>query len=158
MIVQYREPVNNLLASVEIMSGCQAEVGHGWTREQKEKVIRHLEIFGARDAAETHRDMGKFLGLLYRDNGLVSADEIRMGHDAVVETQEQRSATEATRAVLGFDRAVNDKTRAKGRRVARTTEVEVEQLSTPDQRRTGAEVVFKMAVDPEGRTDVPLPA
>lgn len=152
----YREPKDNLLASVEIASGTQTEIGHGWTMEQKEKVVEQLERFGARDAAEAHGQMkGRFLGLLYRVQGVISTDEIETGHEAVVRTQEERAASEATKAALGFDRAVNKGTR--GRRAARMTEVVVEQLKAPGERATGDEVAMSIQIDPEGRSDVALP-
>jgi hypothetical protein len=152
----YREPKDNLLASVEVASGAQVEIGHGWNAEQTDKVVQQLERFGARDAAEAHGKMrGKFLGLLYRVHGVISKDEIETGHAQVVTTQQERAASEATKAALGFDRSVNSS--GKGRRNARMTEVIVEQLRAPGQRLTGDEVAMSIQVDPEGRSDVSLP-
>ncbi len=152
----YREPVENLLASVEIASGGQAEIGHGWSPAQKAKVIAQLDLHGARDAAEAHgRIKGKFLGLLYRDRGVISTEEIETGHAGVVETQEQRAVAEATKAALGFDRGINKGTR--GRRAARMTEVVVEQQLGPHERATGNEVAMSIQIDPEGRSDAVLP-
>lgn len=141
--------------AVEIPSGRQVEIGHGWSPEEREYVIKQIEKRGGRDAAEVHATMGKFLGLLYRDNRPVTEGEIVMGHSAVLKTQEERSVAEATRAALAFDRNANQ--RVRGKRLARVTQVEVEQEIDPHARRTGDEVTFSLSVDPEGRGDVSLP-
>lgn len=152
----YREPVNKLLQVLRIHSGCQEVVGRTWTPDQKQFVIDQLERFGARDAAEVYRDMGAFHGITYRDQGVISSDEIRLGNEAVVETQQERSVREATRSALGFDRAVRRP--GNGRRAAaHTTEVEVRQELAPNERPTGSEVSMQLAVSPEGRSDVKLP-
>lgn len=154
-IFPYREPVNNLLAYVDLRSGAQAVIGHGWTAEQTAKVVRQVEQHGGRDAAETHGKMGRFSGLLYRDIGEISEDEIRMGNDAEEQTRDERSATQATRAALGFDRSVRSK--RKERPSARTTEVVVQQEVARGERAKGNEIAFGLTVDPEGRNDVKLP-
>jgi len=138
---------------LEIPSGRQIDVGHGWAPRQRQFFIEQIEQQGARDAAEAHAKMGKHLGLLYRDNGVIEEDEIKMGHDQVVDTQERRSAQQATRAAAGFDRAVNGATR--GKRKAKETEVEVEQLNAPHERPKGDEVAFKIGFDSEGRAPLP---
>ena len=155
MIFHYRDPVNNLLARAEISSGRQVMVGKRWTAAQKANVIEQIERFGGRDAAEAHGQMGRFLGLLYRDMAPVSSEEIEMGHAAMVATQEQRSAAEATRAALAFDRAANGAART---RRARTTQVEVLEQVAPNVRPTGNEAAFSLTVDPDARGDARLPA
>jgi len=145
---------SNLLASAEIPSGQQIALKISFA--DKDKVIEQLHRFGARDAAESHGNMGKFLGLLYRDEFVVDSDEIRMAHAAMVETQEKRSAAEATRGALAFDLNANRGTRNK--RLARVTQVEVEQQLEPHARPSGNEVAFSLSVDPDGRQDVKLPA
>jgi hypothetical protein len=151
----YREPVNNLVQIVEIVSGSQVEIGHSWTADQQAKVISQLELFGARDAAESHGRMGKFMGLLYRDRGFIASNEIEMAHEAETETRGQRSATEATRGALAFDRTVRGK--ARGRPSARITETSVEEQGSPGERPRKDAVNFGLSVDPEGRSDVALP-
>ena len=141
---------------VEIASGKQQELGQSWSREQMGRVMEQLHRFGARDAAESHGELEKFNGLLYRHDFPVDGNEIQMAHDKVVDMQQARSATEATRAALGFDRAANEK--GRGARLARTTTVEVEQLINPRDRPTGDEVKFSLTVDPEGHSDIKLPA
>lgn len=152
----YREPRGGLVAFLDIASGGQAEIGHGWTVEEKAKVIDQLHAIGSLEASESHGKLSKkFLGLLYRDNAVVTVSEIEAGHEAVVNTQEQRSVSEATKAVLGFDRAVNEGRR--GSRAARITAVEVEEQLAPRAKRTGNEVAMSIQIDPDGRVDAALP-
>lgn len=141
-----------------IPSGQQVEAGHNWTPEQRAYVIRQLEFYGARDAAESYGKMPGFLGLLYRDAAVVSEDEITLGHDAVVKTQEERAVREAVRGALAFDRNSRSEAARQRRRPARITTVEVEEEVPPNSRPTGNEVAFMLSVDPEGRRDVKLPA
>lgn len=152
---QYREPVNNLVHMVDIGSGRQTEIGHGWTAEQQARVIAQLERNGARDAAEAHGKMGKFSGLLYRDRGIIEADEIEMAHEAELQTREDRSVTAATAGALGFDHTVRK--RSNARPSARITETKVQQDIAPGARPKGTEVAFDLTVDPDGRSDVKLP-
>ena len=152
----YRDPRNNLLARIDLQSGHQAEIGKAWSAAETALVVEQLERFGARDAAESHGTMGRFTGLLYRDMAPVTTDEIEMAHAALVGTLEERSAAEATRSALAFDRAVNGGTR--GQRRARTTQVEVLEQLEPNARPTGREIAFGLTVDPEGSRDMKLPA
>jgi hypothetical protein len=149
---------DRLLKNVAIPSGRGVEIGHDWSPQEKQHVIKQLELHGARDAAESyHGKLGnKFLGLLYRDRGQIDSQEIEAGHAAVVATQEARSVSEATRAALGFDRSMNAGKR--GQRPVKTSGVEVIEQLAPHARPTGNEVAFSMSVDPEGRSDVAMPA
>lgn len=140
-----------------IQSGQQVEIGRNWTPEQRAYVVRQLETFGARDAAESYAQMNGFLGLLYREAAPVSEDEIVLGHAAVVDTQEKRAVREAVRGALAFDRTSRKEAVKRHIRPARVTAVEVEQEIPPHQRPTGDEVSFSMTVDPDGRADVRLP-
>lgn len=158
VVFNYRDPVNNLLAAVEIASGSQVEIGHAWNDVQTQNMIAQLERFGARDAAESHGNLGRFLGLLYRDSGVIEVDEIELAHAAVVDTQEKRSIAEATKSGLGFDRAARREAARRKRPPATMTEVSVHQEVAPHERPTGNEVAFSMSVDPvNGRNDVKLP-
>ena len=139
---------------VEIPSGQQIDIGRGWSQDQAFYVVEQLETHGARDASDTKKPMGKHLGLIYRISAPVKSDEIEMGHAAVLDTQERRSANEATKAALGFDRIANGG--RKGQRSARTTEVEVQQLTDPRDRPTGKEINFRLGVDTEGNAQVPM--
>lgn len=140
---------------VTIRSGQQVEIGHKWSAEDRSMVIEQLRRSGARDAAEAHGHMDRFQGLLYRDAAPVDEGEIMMAHDAVVATQEARTAAQTTRAALGFDRTANRGIQRGGKRLARVTEVEVAEHVDPRDRSNKKDPVhFQMAVDPEGRTDV----
>lgn len=141
--------------AIPIASGSQVMLGHNWTREQKDYVIRQILNQGGADAAEAHGRMGKFTGLLYRDNHPVSVDEIQTAHEEVVHDAEDRSVKAATRSALAFDKSAN--ARGRGQRLARVTEVEILEEKAPHDRRTGDETSFKLTVDPDGRTDVKMP-
>lgn len=155
VVFNYREPRANLLAAVEIASGRQVELGHDWNPQETVKVIEQIHRFGGRPSTEVMRNMGKFLGLLYREDKPVEAADIHAAHDRVVDTQERRSAAEATKAALGYDR--NAQANGKGKRVAKTTGVEVEELVAPYDRPRAGAVHMNMEVDPEGRVDTNLP-
>jgi len=151
----YREPVNNLMNFIELASGTQTEVGHKWNAEQQASVIEQLERFGARDAAEAHGRMGKFSGLLYRDRGVISSNEIEMGHEAELVTREERSRSEVVKDALRFDRGARRAN--KQRPGAHETQVMVKTELAPGQRPSGDEINFDLTVSPEGRSDVTLP-
>jgi hypothetical protein len=145
----YREVVANaphpLLRSIEINSGCQAVIE--CAPDQKAGIIKQLEAAGAHDAAETHRKIKDFHGLIYRDVGQISEDEIVMGHDSVKAMQNDRSVEQVTNSALAADRALNPDRR---HRQTRVTEVEIEQVPAPGQRMTGNEARFSLAVDADG--------
>jgi hypothetical protein len=156
----YRTGGGALLANVEIPSGQQVALNRDsrWSGKDLEDVLRHIRLYGGHEASDTHRPMPKFTGLLYRVDDEVTEDEIVAGHEATVANQEQRSATEATRAALAFDRGANKLTgRGKQQRVAKVTQVEVIQELEKHQRPTGNEVHFDVSIDPEGRGDAGLP-
>ena len=137
---------------MEIPSGSQVMVGHGWTKEQTDNVIRQLEKYGARPASEVSRKLENFPGLFYRTDRPISESEIVGGHDAVVESQERRSAVEATKAAAGFDLAQRDKRTKK--RLAKVTEVSVEQDVPKNERPKGDEVRFSVGVSDDGQDDL----
>ena len=147
-------PEARLLHQLKVPSGRQVEVGHGWARDQIAHVVAQLEAAGAHDAAEASRPIAKFQGLLYRVNGQIEEREIVEAHDSVVATQQARSVNEATKAALGFDRALN--AQSKGRRAARSSTVEVIEQLGPHARATGNEVNFSLTVDPDGNQAVRL--
>ncbi len=139
-------------SSVSIRSGGQVEVGHNWSKEETGYVIQQILRAGGADAAEAHGSMGStFTGLLYREKAPVSKDEIITANESVEEAGKKRSAEQATRGALAFDRSANQGQRE---RKVKTTTVEVHQQLPPHQRPTGDEVHFEMSVDPDGTADV----
>ena len=155
-IFLYREPVNNLELHAFIQPGAQIEIGQHWTAEQQAKVIRQLETHGARDAAEVHGDLGRFSGLLYRDRGVISVEEIHAAHESDITTREERSVSEATLGALAFDRAA--RTGTSERPPATLTESIVQQdVQRGQKRKKGDTVDFSMTVSPDGAKDARLP-
>lgn len=155
LVFHYRDPRHNLLRHVTIPSGMQHDLDEGWSAEETGRVVAQLERFGAKPTVSLNTDLSKFTGILYSDVRVIQTDEIAVAHEAVVGMQEGRSATEATRAALGFDRAART---PRGRPGAKVTEVEVIEQSDPREKPRKGAVEFSIAVDPEkGRSDVKLP-
>ena len=147
---------DRLLRHVAIPSGGQAEIGQGWSPDQTNRVLEQLHLHGAREVSDMWTgNAGGFLGLTYRLDKVIKSEEIHAAHAKVVETQEKRSAAEATKAALGFDRSLNQG--GRGQRRVKVSGVEVQQQVGPHDRPTGEEVNFSLSVDPEGRSDVRLP-
>jgi hypothetical protein len=143
---------------IRIPSGHQAEIAKGASTAVIEALVRHLEQFGFHDATRVNGKISEFSGYLYRVGKPITENQIVSGHDHLVDTQEHRSAQEATRSALAFDSATREKKGAgKGRRLAKVTEVEVRQDVPRGQKPTGDEVNFSMSVTPEGRADAKLP-
>jgi hypothetical protein len=141
---------------VRIESGTQVEVGKDWNAGQQAKVIEQLERFGGRKASEVSGRLESFPGIFYSSDRAISESQIVGGHEALVDAQEKRSATEATRSALGFDAAHRDTKRGKNRQV-RSTEVEVTQDVPKNQQPTGAEVKFSVGVSEDGSSSAKLP-
>lgn len=144
---QYRDPVSGKVIASEIGSGQQVVIGHGWTAEQKAVVINALHKIGARDAAEVHKTVKKFHGLIYRDGAPVSSSEILMGNESVKKMQNDRSVEAVVTSALGADRVANPQ---KGKRATKKTAIEVEQVIPPGQRPTGDETKFGLEVTEDG--------
>ena len=160
LVFNFREPVNGKTRHVEIKSGTQVALGDRWSPEQRRAVIDQL-VFqtGAVDAAELYGKLTGFEGFSYREDGVISEEEIRMGHEAEMQTREERAVAGATKAALGFDRAVR-KREAPGARAnppATETNVEVVQERARGERPRKDDVRFGLSVTPEGRGDVKLP-
>lgn len=140
---------------VQIPSGTQKSIGHDWNAGQTDSVIKQLQKFGALHVNDLSRNLDKFPGLLYRTDKPISADQIESGHVAVVDAQEKRSAAEASKSALSFDAANRDK--RTRRRLAKTTEVSVQQEVPYGEKIRGDEVAFSLGVAEDGRDDVRLP-
>jgi hypothetical protein len=96
----------------------------------------------------------QFPGIFYRQNKPIGIDEILVGHEAVNDAAELRSAEEATRSALSFDRSHQA---ADGERLVEETEVEVIQEVQPGQKPTGKEVKFGVGVSKKGSSKTKLP-
>ena len=149
------DPHQRHLRRLEIRSG-QQDVIHG-----ERPVIRHiidqLLACGDRDGAESHGKMEGFKGLIFREEGQISTEEIQLAHEGVVETENKIAVAEATKSALGFDNALRHEQKRKRGRPAKLTQIEVEQETPRDGHKTGNEVHLDITVDPEGRADERLP-
>lgn len=133
-----------LLRALEVRAGGQEILQ--CEPSQKAAIVAQLEAAGAHDAAEVHRKIGRFHGLMYRDDAEISADEILMGHESVQKMQRDRTVEQNINSALAADRALNPE---KGRRRTRQTTVTVEQEMKRGARPTGNEVAFEVSVDAE---------
>jgi hypothetical protein len=151
----YQVPEKERPFFVQIPSGSQVVLGQGWNASQIDSVVKQLERYGALHVNDLSQNIGKFPGLLYRTDKPISEDQILNGHAAVVDAQEKRAATEASRAALSFDASTRDK--RSRRRLAKTTEVSVQQDVPYGEKSHGDEVNFSLGVSEDGRNDLKLP-
>jgi hypothetical protein len=139
-------PENKRPFTYEIYSGEQVEVGHNWNHSQLESVIKQLEGLGAVQGSHISAALTNYSGLLYRTDKAVTESQIHAGHDAVVDAQERRSAEEAERGAKGFDIAHREGKKARGKRLAKVTEVEVSQEVPKNQKPGKDDRHFKMTI------------
>lgn len=154
-MLNVRIPETGRLAIIEIPSGQQRDIGKGLSDAGVSQVIAHLERFGVRNNADSKLRPDDFDGYLYSLDKPVKSDKISNAHDVLVDKQERRSATEATRSALAFDNATRDK--KSGKRLASVSEVEVVQDVPAREKPTGKEVKMKVTVDPGGSSTAKLP-
>lgn len=152
----FRVPESGRNQRVHIPSGQQSKIGDGWSQSQLEAVVKHMELFGFRNAADVSRKLSEFSGWLYSLNKPISESAIVTGHDELVDHQELRSATEASRSALAFDNSTREG-KGRGKRTAKVTEVTVQQDIPAREKPTGKEVNFSLAVSEDGLSDFKLP-
>ena len=139
---------------VQIPSGSQVRIDQRFGVESERVIIEQIVKYGGRNASDVSGKLEQFPGIFYRQSKPISEDEIVAGHEAVVDGQEKRAASEATRAALGFDASKRDK---KRRRNVQVTEVEVIQEVPPNEKPTGNEVHLHVTVANDGANNVKLP-
>jgi len=152
----FRVPESNRPFFFQIPSGGQIVVGHGWTNSQQEAVIHQLEKYGARKASEISGALSKFPGLLYRTDKPITESQIIHGHEALVDAQERRSASEASRSAMAFDTVTREK-KGRGKRLAKVTEVSVDQETPRGQKPDTNEVHFSLGVTENGASNFKVP-
>ena len=150
----HRIPESGKVLMVDIPSGRQMPIGENWNPQQIEAAISHIERFGGRSVNDSRINPDDFDGVLYSAGKPVTSDKIASAHDVLVEKQEKRSATEATRGALAYDKANRDK---HGKRLAKVSEVEVVQDVPAREKPTGNEVNFKLTVSPDGSENAKIP-
>lgn len=142
----YRLPESTRVFSLEIGSGRQELVGERWSPGQQEAFIRQLDQAGFRQSQETNRKLEEFSGWLYSLGKPVGETDIYHGHEAVVEHQEARSASEAQKAAMAFDMS-NRPQKDRRKRLAKVTQVEVQQDVGPGKSPTGNEITMSVTFD-----------
>jgi organic radical activating enzyme len=142
----YRLPESNRIHELDVGSGRQEMIGEEWTNSNTEYFIKQLEHAGFRRSSETNGRMESFSGWMYSLDKPTSETQIRSGHEARVEAQEKVSAIEAQRGALAMDQA-NRAPKDRRKRLAKVTQVEVEQEIGPRDTPTGNEVRMSVTVD-----------
>jgi hypothetical protein len=142
----YRLPESNRIHELDVHSGRQEPIGEGWTDTTVEYFIKQLEHAGFRRSHETNGRMENFSGFMYSVDKATSETQIRSGHEARVEAQEKTSAVEAQRGALAMDQA-NRLPGDRRKRLAKVTQVEVQQDIGPRDKPTGNEVNMSVTVD-----------
>lgn len=147
-------PFSRFIASGQQIKLTDDDLGAG--ADQKwNSITRHLEMMKARDAAELHgSQIQDYKGISYRYERPVSADEIRMGNDMVLDNADRVSAEEALNAAEGTQGAalaVNGNEMGR----ARVTKVEVVQDYDPRQGPQRSDIKMSVETDPQGRARRP---
>lgn len=123
----YRDPRDNQLKILEILSGGNAVFPGDFSDDQAVKLIDQLEFYGARNGAEIYATVPNFLGLLWRLDAPMSSDEILLGNSSLNDTLQSRAAVEATKAALGTAQAALDDSAGPS---AREISLEIKQAPT----------------------------
>lgn len=142
----YRLPESNRIHELDVHSGRQEAIGDGWTDSHIEYFIKQLDRAGFRRSSETNGRLENFSGWMYSIDKATSETQIRSGHEARVEAQEKISAVEAQRGALAMDQA-NRLPKDRRKRLAKVTQVEVEQETDPRGSPTGNEVKMSVSID-----------
>jgi len=142
----YRLPESNRIHELDVHSGRQEKIGEGWTDTTVEYFINQLETAGFRRSSETNGRLENFSGFMYSVDKATTETQIRSGHEARVEAQEKVSAVEAQRGALAMDQA-NRLPGDRRKRLAKVTQVEVQQDIGPRDKPTGNEVTMSVTVD-----------
>lgn len=135
-----------LQSPLAIPSGQQRPIPIDLSPAEKQSVIVQLERFGARDAAESYGKMPNFSGILYRDEGVISEQEIVSGHDEVVKAQEERTVAAAVNTVKAVDFKLRHPKTRQDPPAPRTTAMELKQDIAPNARPTGDEAVMSVEI------------
>lgn len=149
----FRQPESGRILILDIASGKQEMFGQSMDASHNAIAVNMLESFGARNHKQMSTDIKDFDGILYSLDKPILADDIEAAHEVLVDKQEKRSATEATRSALAFDAAG----KKNGKRMAKVSAVEVEQVIPARERPTGKEVNFGVSVETDGSNRVALP-
>lgn len=142
----YRLPESNRIHELDVHSGRQEVIGESWTDTTVEYFIKQLEHAGFRRSSETNGRLENFSGWMYSVDKVTTETQIRSGHESRVEAQEKISAVEAQRGALAMDQA-NRLPGDRRKRLAKVTQVEVQQDVGPRDMPTGNEVKMSVTVD-----------
>ena len=141
----FRVPEMQRITMIDIASGTQRDISSpSWSPSQLSGVIDHLVSFGAKSAQELGSKIDGFSGIVYSTVKPISAENIEIGHEYVVDQQEHVSAAEATKSAL----AVSTPKTKEGK--ARKASIEVEQIVPAREKATGKEMKFSLSVEAGG--------
>ncbi len=133
----------------KIMPGHQIALGSRWTKGELDYVIEQLDRSGARPKNSVKAKMHHFHGLLYSTDEPVSREAIEIGHSAVIENAEIRSAAEAVKGAAALDVIQRG---PGGKRKAKTTSVEIVEEVPPNTKPKGNEINMSVEISQDGPT------
>ena len=141
----YRVPGVEKSRVVIVPSGQQVLMQGVHTQTDVDHVVHDLERYGARSAKELNgKTMKSFPGIIYSIDKPVSVENFEIGNEAVIDHAQRRAADEAVKSAQAFDVTQRDKTTRK--RLAKVTEVTVQQELPRGQRPTADDVNMKVTV------------
>lgn len=143
---QYRLPESNRVYRVDIPSGRQVMMGEDWSQASMDFFIKHLHIAGFKQASDANRKIESFSGWMYSTTKPIGEDSIHSGHDEMVRAQEERAASEATMAAMAFDMSNRPKNDRR-KRLAKVTQIQVEQETGPRAMPSGDEIRMDVTFD-----------
>lgn len=124
-LLNVRVPEIHKVVRFEIPSGEQRRFPLEMTSSQRAGVVAQLERYGARTRASVHGKLSSFTGLVYATDKPLTEDEIVSANKDQLDTAQERSVEQATRSGLAADQAWREGKNRRGRRLAKSTGVEV---------------------------------
>lgn len=129
-VFNIRVPEVSKLLRIEISSGHQRTFPLDLNKEQTEYVVRQLERYGAKPRAEVHGKLNDFIsGVVYSLDRPLNEDEIVAANEDQIDAAQNRSVRQAVRLAQVAELAVHEgedgKSKARGKRLAKSVEVEV---------------------------------
>lgn len=151
----FRVPEMTRAYFVRIPAGSQIKVAESLSPTSEEEIIRQLQGYGGRNASDVSGKLENFPGIFYRHDKPITESEIVAGYGAAMDSAELRSASEATKSALGFDKSNRDPN--TGERLVSESQVEIIEQVPRGKKATGKEVKFGLTVAKDGNSKTKLP-
>jgi len=154
-VFYYRSPEAKRPQRLDIPSGRQVAIGATWPHHVIGLVTAQLDSFGAVRVADVRSSrLEKFHGLIYSHDTEIPAEVIEVGHEAVVDHQHRRAASEAAKGAASVD--LNMRDQKTGKRTAKSTRVTIKQDVPHNVKPTADDIDMDVSVE-EGGGPLRLP-